>query len=437
MATSDEESETSILMPDMPGKVRRHSTPLGRAFSPMNAGSMRGSIFALTASAVGAGILSLPLVLKSCGMVLGLVCITVSGLLAFGSLKLLVQCGEATKIYNYSRLVEREFGSFHARMLSWVIVVYTFGAIVSYLIVIGTCSEAILHVFSLDTTPVFGNKSYNLVLITMLTCFPLSLKRELSSLRFATLFSVVSMFFVTAVVFYRCLGGEYTVHTTWTRQDLVTVDWSVFQSITICFFAYTCHINVFSVYDELHDPLMRRMLKVAGRSVVAEIVVYSTMALSGFLMFRGYTPQNILDHNLLHPEIGFHSSDYLVLLAKFAVVCALIVAFPLNMHPMRKQLNELLWQHEDHSEVRHWIVTTVATLLALVVAIEVPSVSTVFGLLGASCCIHFCFILPVALYTSVFRGRVTKAQKCMLFGGLAVVIVIGMFSIGFSIKQIL
>ena len=43
-----------------------------RTFSTMEAGSIRGSIFALVSSAVGAGVLSLPYVLALNGYVIGL-----------------------------------------------------------------------------------------------------------------------------------------------------------------------------------------------------------------------------------------------------------------------------------------------------------------------------------------------------------------------------
>jgi amino acid permease len=44
-----------------------------RTFSSLEPGSVRGSVFTLASTAIGAGVLSLPLVLKNCGLVLGLV----------------------------------------------------------------------------------------------------------------------------------------------------------------------------------------------------------------------------------------------------------------------------------------------------------------------------------------------------------------------------
>jgi hypothetical protein len=66
-----------------------------RAFGKLEKGSLRGSIFALCASAIGSGVLSLPYVLRLNGWVLGVIFILVG---AFGNLHKLF-----TK---YSRLLE-------------------------------------------------------------------------------------------------------------------------------------------------------------------------------------------------------------------------------------------------------------------------------------------------------------------------------------------
>jgi hypothetical protein len=58
-----------------------------RAFGKLEKGSLRGSIFALCASAIGSGVLSLPYVLRLNGWVLGLIFIIVG---AFGKLSFLL-----------------------------------------------------------------------------------------------------------------------------------------------------------------------------------------------------------------------------------------------------------------------------------------------------------------------------------------------------------
>jgi amino acid permease len=60
-----------------------------RAFKPMKPGSLRGSTFSLSAAAIGAGILSLPYVLKMSGWLLGSLLIMIGAITGYGSLMLL------------------------------------------------------------------------------------------------------------------------------------------------------------------------------------------------------------------------------------------------------------------------------------------------------------------------------------------------------------
>lgn len=80
----DEHLSTPVMklsqMSDM--DRRSHSTSktgqpfFERAFSTIEVGSVRGSIFTLTSTAIGAGLLSLPMVLKMVGVGLGLVMVS-------------------------------------------------------------------------------------------------------------------------------------------------------------------------------------------------------------------------------------------------------------------------------------------------------------------------------------------------------------------------
>eukprot|EP00954_Amorphochlora_amoebiformis_P026296 1378433-Amorphochlora_amoeboformis.AAC.1 len=71
-----------------------HTPTLTRVFSRVEPGSLRGSIFTLSSSAIGAGVLSLPLVMRNTGLILGgMLCIT-GAILALFSMNMLVDTAE-------------------------------------------------------------------------------------------------------------------------------------------------------------------------------------------------------------------------------------------------------------------------------------------------------------------------------------------------------
>ena len=75
-----------------------------RAFGKLDKGSLRGSIFALCASAIGSGVLSLPYVLGLNGWVMGLVFIIVGAIAAGWSLFMIAESAIRAKVKNLSKL---------------------------------------------------------------------------------------------------------------------------------------------------------------------------------------------------------------------------------------------------------------------------------------------------------------------------------------------
>ena len=81
-----------------------------RTFSSMEKGSIRGSIFALSASAVGSGVLSLPYVLRLNGYVAGVVFMIVAALAAQTTLKMLASVACEYKLKSYSAVCQQAGG---------------------------------------------------------------------------------------------------------------------------------------------------------------------------------------------------------------------------------------------------------------------------------------------------------------------------------------
>ncbi len=89
---------------DMSPFNTRRRTVWNRAFGPMNQGSLRGSIFALCAVAIGSGVLSLPFVLKQNGFILGTLLIMIGAVSGYFSMHMILVRSIETGKKNYSEL---------------------------------------------------------------------------------------------------------------------------------------------------------------------------------------------------------------------------------------------------------------------------------------------------------------------------------------------
>lgn len=385
-------------------------------------------MFTLASSAIGAGVLSLPLVLKNTGVVLGIILLLVGAALALFSIKIMVECANETNQTSYSGLVDHVFGARAASLLEVVLVVYCFGACVAYFIVISQCLQAFLSLLIPEQAALqpslFTDSTFWLVLATALIIFPLSLMRNLSGLRYGSIASVASMLYVAIAVVLRGFSGSNPVSLD--HVALARVDGSIFSSITITFFAYTCHVNVFPIYSELKNRQPRRMFKVTNRSVALEVVLYIFVALFGYLCFHDDTQGNILNN--------YAPSDPYMLIGRLAVATTLVVALPLNIHPCRQNLSSVLFPNKEFSQARHVFLTVVLVFSALTLAIIVPQVNVVFGLLGATCCVLICFAIPIISYVNIFGEKMTSFSVVVLYTLLAAIVFVGACSVADSLR---
>jgi amino acid permease len=117
------------------GQTRRFSQ---RAFGKLDKGSLRGSIFALSATAIGSGVLSLPYVLGLNGWVLGLIFLLVGAFAAAWSLFMIAESAIKANVKNLSMLSNLVGGKKLERFLQINLLVYLFGCCITYQIIIST-----------------------------------------------------------------------------------------------------------------------------------------------------------------------------------------------------------------------------------------------------------------------------------------------------------
>jgi len=73
-----------------------------RTFGPMEAGSIRGSIFTLCSVAIGAGVLSMPYVFAQNGFLMMTLFLIFSACCSVWSMRLIIRGAQLAKAHNYS-----------------------------------------------------------------------------------------------------------------------------------------------------------------------------------------------------------------------------------------------------------------------------------------------------------------------------------------------
>lgn len=119
------------------GSVSRRSL-FNRIFAPMEAGSLRGSIFAMSSLALGTGCLALPKSFNHMSMTVALVILLLGASAAYWSLIIMIEASRKSQITEYSRLVKETLGKCLALFLDIMILIYIFGILISYQVISNT-----------------------------------------------------------------------------------------------------------------------------------------------------------------------------------------------------------------------------------------------------------------------------------------------------------
>jgi hypothetical protein len=113
----------------------QRKTLFERVLGPVDAGSVRGSIFNLTIFCLGSGCLNIPQKIGQMSLLVAFIDICLSGAATYMTLNLLIKSSKKAKKFNYGEVVEDYFGKIASYILTISCLIYTFGVLILYMVV--------------------------------------------------------------------------------------------------------------------------------------------------------------------------------------------------------------------------------------------------------------------------------------------------------------
>lgn len=99
------------------------------------------------------------------------------------------------------------------------------------------------------------------------------------------------------------------------------------------------------IYNELDNPVKRRIMKVTKVSNSVVTIFYILMAVFGYFSTLGRTPEIVL----LRENLPSLDPDYFMIVASVAVLIVMVVNCVTNYLPFRSALFTLMFDHDDIS----------------------------------------------------------------------------------------
>jgi amino acid permease len=352
-----------------------------------------------------------------------------------------VKVGPSSSFYT---IADRTIPRF-AVLVDIAVAIKCFGVGVAYMIVIGDLMPQAYEGFSSapeEDTGVLENRQF-WIGVFMILLVPLACLRNLDNLKYTSFAAVFFVIFLTVVVFLYNVTGLETCPRADGDDDggdndpegnpegyickenavAVTFNQTTISKLTIFIFAFTCHQNIFSICNELEDNKGKvgsipRPDAVIGISLSIAAVVYSIVALFGYLTYGDLVGSNILTS---YPD------DNLTNLSRIFITLLVTFSYPLQTHPMRVCCLSM-WKKispQDEStltrkyEFRYWTLTFLIVMSSFGLAMATDDLGDALAVVGATGSTIISYILPGLCYYYLFpepHWKRTAAMVLVLLG---------------------
>lgn len=409
--------------------------------------SFASSVFNLMNAIMGSGILGLAYAMANTGIVgFCLLLVLVSALAAY-SVHLLLKLCDQTGINSYERLGERALRKPGKVLVGCAILIQNIGAMSSYLFILKSELPAAIKGFlhSENTRTVwYEDGNILLIIITICVVLPLAILPRVGFLGYTSGLAFLFMLYFTVVVVVKkwtipcplpnnitTLSGTCRVSNSsdseCTAQLFVLSSKSAYAIPTMAF-SFLCHTAVLPIYCELDRPSKSRMQRVTNISISLSFTLYLISALFGYLTFYAH-----VDSELLQGYDIYLPRDVLVMTVRLAILLSVLLTVPLIHFPARKAVILLLFGARPFSWVVHCVATVSILSVVLLLAVFVPDIRNVFGVVGSTTSSCLLFVFPGLFYLRISSQR----SGSLDYIGAALLVMFGLAVGVFSLSVII
>ncbi|KAJ2797472.1 hypothetical protein H4R20_005167 [Coemansia guatemalensis] len=424
-------------------------------------GTIFSSSINLANTILGSGMLSMPNAMASLGLVFGSIVILFSALASSLGLYLLSRCarrtsGRDSSFFAVSKLTYPRAAIF----FDAAIAIKCFGVSISYLIIFGDLMPEIAGSLGFKISLLLSRNFW--ISFAIISLIPLAFQRRLDALKytsFTALLAVVYLFVVVAMFYFNPLRSPLP------EGDIVLFRWSreFFTHLPIFVFAFTCHQNIFSVYNELRDNSSKQVNGTIALSIGSACGIYQWIAVLGYLTFGSKVAPNLLT---------MYDNSLVITLCRLSIAVLVLFSYPLQCHPARNCLDKVIssimrtWRKEPEFEViadqsddpvsnmpisdarsqvpvvhvmspaKHISITFFLMLFSYIVSISVTSLDLVLSFVGSTGSTCISFILPGVFYYKMHEHSQWTRMKVIsvLIATYGVLVLI--FCLGANISRV-
>ncbi|XP_058787638.1 amino acid transporter AVT6D-like [Vicia villosa] len=406
-------------------------------------GSIPGAVFNVATSIIGAGIMSIPAVLKVLGVFPSFALFLIVAVLAEVSVEFLLRFTHAGETTTYAGVMKEAFGSAGALTAKVFIIINNLGVLILFLIIIGDVlsgKEDGDEVFLGILQEWFGIHWWNsrevaLFVTLVVVMLPLVLYKRVESLKYSsavsTLLAVAFVVICSGLAIVALVQGKTQTPKLVPRLDYQTSFFDLFTAIPVVVIAFTFHFNVHPIAFELAKP---SDMKTAARlAIMFSAVIYFIIGLFGYLLFGDSIQSDILINFDQNADSAVGSLFNSLIRVSYALHVMLV--FPVVNFSLRANIDELFFPNKallatSTDNKRFVILTLLLLVFSYLAAIAIPDIWYFFQFLGSTTALCLAFIFPGSIVLRDALGISTRKDKIIALG--MIILAVGTSTIAIS-----
>lgn len=380
--------------------------------NPIGQLSFQGAAFILFCTAVGAGVVAVPRAFSFSGWAAGMLVLVATASLTSLSLSCLFKCAQMEHgSSTYQSLVQKHLPAGLSYFVQVTIAMLLLGAI-------GTMLLLAMHVWqsvelAVGVAPLSpSHMPWALLVLESLICLPRNFT-ELQGVTIANLCATLS------VVLLVCIESSSISNNSTSKTvqheapgfSAATSLTGLLAALPMILYAFFCQIQAPQLYSELQPSARRNAPFIGAAATAACFLVYACVGLLGYAAFGAQTESDILAQlTKLNP------SSHWLCLGQVMFGMVLVLSTPLVLAPLRAMLLSSFVKDSGNFLV-HTGTTASILALAMTIALSVPGVDFIMGILGATCVVFLALIVPGLLTVQCCGGEWRMAGWILIIAG--------------------
>ena len=230
------------------------------------------------------------------------------------SCQLLVLAAEKTGKLTYESIGQELYGPGMRKFADINMIINNYGTVIGYIQLLKDLIPNAFALFGIENLLLRSSYLWG-SLITIGLVYPLSLKKEISALRYTSFLSTCSCFYLAFAIIFSFFMETTDINSAIANAPIAEFGaYNILTSISLVVFSFTCHPNVIPIYEELERRSTKRGFKFLSRGLVIVLMLYLIVGIFGFLTF--YENYKLLKFPSQILQANYSRSNVLIIIVK-------------------------------------------------------------------------------------------------------------------------